>query len=475
MKRIFAILLSLCLFFPTLACTIRPFATVPAPLHMDSMLAEAQKPPESGAQGLAAQYGIPETYTFSGKGSSWPYLSVTADALVVIPAVDRIPVVRVSAAEFSQAQVDVLWRELVGDTEMWKIADAYGASRVALVYERINDDREVASQWLLLPHEALEWLEEVLANYANATQNDESVRSYGQLEEALGDGCPMRQEDNRAKLPTYQALYAYDRDYPHGMYIRVENDSVYEDAKQANYFRPSRDASFYYGRNSEQHWGGFMGFSGSGLYLLQSVDAQTELGSVALAKVGISPAEAFGMAQAFLDAACNGMAIESAHFSASVGTYTFMCAREVGGVLVSHTAQRSFRGTRENFNASWGYEHLQLELTRDGICHVEWFAPLTVHETVIADAKLLPFSEIQAIFEQMVFVKYASSYTEGIRIDRVELSLQRIADQGSYESGLLVPVWNFYEKDRSVFYTNGNHSILCINAIDGTIINPQEG
>jgi hypothetical protein len=66
-------------------------------------------------------------------------------------------------------------------------------------------------------------------------------------------------------------------------------------------------------------------------------------------------------------------------------------------------------------------------------------------------------------------------------INRVTLSLHRIIEQNSNESGLLVPVWSFYGKlvtdpDDPVFRSEIlGVSFLTINAIDGSIIDLYKG
>lgn len=87
----------------------------------------------------------------------------------------------------------------------------------------------------------------------------------------------------------------------------------------------------------------------------------------------------------------------------------------------------------------------------------------------------------------MMLVKYeaqAEYSKEDIEISRVTLSLHRIIEQNSNESGLLVPAWNFYGKQISTLndpdgYSEPietlNQSFLTINAIDGSIIDISKG
>jgi hypothetical protein len=68
-------------------------------------------------------------------------------------------------------------------------------------------------------------------------------------------------------------------------------------------------------------------------------------------------------------------------------------------------------------------------------------------------------------------------------INRVTLSLHRIIEQDSNESGLLVPAWNFYGK-QTIDPMDGSptgafdklgESFLTINAIDGSVIDTFKG
>lgn len=66
-------------------------------------------------------------------------------------------------------------------------------------------------------------------------------------------------------------------------------------------------------------------------------------------------------------------------------------------------------------------------------------------------------------------------------LTEVRLSLRRIAEQNSVESGLIVPVWDFYAtvriaaKDGRVAYQESSDPILTVNAIDGSVIDIAKG
>ncbi len=71
-----------------------------------------------------------------------------------------------------------------------------------------------------------------------------------------------------------------------------------------------------------------------------------------------------------------------------------------------------------------------------------------------------------------------------IEISQVFLGLQRIAEQDSVDSGLLVPIWSFfgtlrYELSDGTIETYDSlvqaNPLLVINAIDGTMVDPIKG
>lgn len=96
----------------------------------------------------------------------------------------------------------------------------------------------------------------------------------------------------------------------------------------------------------------------------------------------------------------------------------------------------------------------------------------------------MTYSDIQDIFDKMMFIIYEfqAQGAKSLRLDisGVKLETMRIVEQDAGKSGLLVPVWNFYGT-RTLEYNDGadnttsNIILLCINAIDGSIIDIQKG
>ena len=54
-----------------------------------------------------------------------------------------------------------------------------------------------------------------------------------------------------------------------------------------------------------------------------------------------------------------------------------------------------------------------------------------------------------------------------IEIERIELGLMRVLEPDSLDTGVVVPVWDFYGKSGETYIT--------INAVDGSIIDRRVG
>ena len=147
----------------------------------------------------------------------------------------------------------------------------------------------------------------------------------------------------------------------------------------------------------------------------------------------------------------------------------------------------SFAGELDN-SAEWLYEQFDLVMNNNGIVYLSWKAPLEVTKVVVDDCTLLPFTEIESIFERMMKIQYEpiiSLYqydSARYQVTDIRLSLLRIAKKDSISSGLFVPTWNFFgtgaytRAGETMPVNDGNKQLLLsINAVDGTLMNPLQG
>jgi hypothetical protein len=198
----------------------------------------------------------------------------------------------------------------------------------------------------------------------------------------------------------------------------------------------------------------------------------------------------------------DGIYAEANHYALAV-----QCQRTYENVPIATDVASALAGN-ELYTCPWKQESLWIVLDQDGFVSFDWLSPIATGRTRAETTKLMPFSEIREIAEKMFRVLYLQ-YTdpqnvniEHIEIDlnvsHVDLELMRVREQDKTEAkqGLLIPAWVFYgtimkttyEKDGSSstiyshynlnsgnMYYEGDVIVLCINAIDGSIIDPMLG
>ncbi len=132
----------------------------------------------------------------------------------------------------------------------------------------------------------------------------------------------------------------------------------------------------------------------------------------------------------------------------------------------------------------WGPEYMQITTYEGEIYDIYWYNSSKIKEVENENVKLLPWAEVQEIFEQQIDFMLTPAMghrkEEGqriyfpqptdITIDRIHLGLTKVLVQDTDEYRL-IPTWNFFGTDNSpndvVHYEK---CYLTINAIDGSII-----
>ena len=134
----------------------------------------------------------------------------------------------------------------------------------------------------------------------------------------------------------------------------------------------------------------------------------------------------------------------------------------------------------------WESEAVAIAVNDSGIVGFYYLSPLSIDKTVVKQSKIKSFREIKDTFEQMVLVENAVESSEGeknqtinINVTDVRLAYTRISEKDSFDTGLVIPVWDFEGTIEDELYAvtgekrTGN--ILSINAIDGSVINRELG
>ena len=173
--------------------------------------------------------------------------------------------------------------------------------------------------------------------------------------------------------------------------------------------------------------------------------------------------------------------------------YELLFTRQVAGVNVTYNDVKSSGGSiyrdTPDYTPSWGYEYIKIFVDDAGVFAMEFSHPHEVTEIVTERAEILPLEEAVASFERMIGYQYAA-YETGQRelcddaylcIDEIRLGLTRIAEKNAQQQGYLVPSWTFFGHYKlSDFWPDGEghhgtEAILIVNALDGSIIDPDRG
>ena len=163
--------------------------------------------------------------------------------------------------------------------------------------------------------------------------------------------------------------------------------------------------------------------------------------------------------------------------------YIFRYMRYVDGAFVTFDIKSKHE---EGWNGGdyvkkdWPTECVEIRVNDLGIVGFDYNAPLEVTETIVDQSNMKTFDEIKAAFEKMVLITNAKSDSEldsgvTVEIHRVVLGYARISEADSYDTGLLVPVWDIQGKVTDEYGNESVGSIMTINTIDGSIIDRSLG
>lgn len=138
----------------------------------------------------------------------------------------------------------------------------------------------------------------------------------------------------------------------------------------------------------------------------------------------------------------------------------------------------------DSYRYMWPREQISVTVNDNGILRFDWQAPLSVTEVVSESCPLLPFSEIEQIAKQQLNRLAAQPHYKNstLTVRSFTLGLVRIAEPYQMDRALLTPVWCLFGEwkqdgsdDPYLASDDVARPILEINAIDGSIIDPEKG
>lgn len=405
--------------------------------------------------------------------------TILAHAAVRLPETDAIPMITVKAGSFSQELINGLWDLLIGDKSMYKPRTEADRTKTELEQailtlqgdmERIEQN-EYYEENKALREAELAHLREL---YSTAPDAYEPMIATSEIDQYADSGNPSRR---------FVGVDATDNA---GTVFRVSNESWYEALGKGGI----QNSSFVY------HTPGYNGIV-HGKASTKEVKENDTLDNAEYTGLSMQPKQAAEIVRQFVSELNVPMRVEQMELydnaatggdtaqSAADWCYRIACQRMVEQYACAAIFGYSGTpGSDSEFGSAWIYERLVFLVNDRGIVYAEWTSPLEIGDIKVDSCKLLPFHEIQPIFEKMMRViwQYQSQDYQNLtcNITEARLELMRVFEQGSAENGLLIPVWNFYGTQQRTF-TDGETDetipgiMLSINAVDGSIIDRALG
>lgn len=164
--------------------------------------------------------------------------------------------------------------------------------------------------------------------------------------------------------------------------------------------------------------------------------------------------------------------------------YGFKYTRELNGVPVNADIAR---GVGDGSAYTAGTESIWISVNDAGVCWLQYRNPTQRGEVVAENAALLPFKDIQDIFEKvsMLSIQHLELYDTLVEnvmdIREIRFGYMAVKQSESIGGYRYIPVWDFYGVDwplyeNATFYPEDfNEPVFTINAIDGTVIDRNMG
>jgi len=449
--------------------------------------------PESGTR-------ITGTYTHG----SLP-ITIKVDALVNTQDGKTMPAAKVTPHQFTQAEVDAVYDCFVGDAHFFRIPEGQKWDALEAINVRTCELQLAAAE--ASGDYTQEQLNRMQGNLSDARREYLAAQPASAFP-AVGHTLSAENLTVSGGAVTGAVFGYFERD---GMAYRLE---VFNEASGLDSTMALQRYSIY---DLDESCGELPGAADA--EYLEEGESLSELSyedALAEARQAASAFEARGMAVAHAEAVQYPKDTLTSY-------YTFIFTHEVKGVPCLYNTTGI--ANDEGYSDVWGYEQLIVKVDAYGLRSVRWIAPCDVTEQLADSTAMIAFADVMDCFSKMVFIK--NSYLEGlldaslaiaedgapydndaggpvapadgdryevdsvvVHVNRIDLGLMRVQSGNEY---LLIPVWDFYgceelltadgqdihklswEQSNTGEYVPAETCLLTVNAIDGSIIDREQG
>lgn len=427
-------------------------------------------------------------------------VTAVADAEISIPQTDSVSVYGVRCASFTQELTDAVRRELMGNA---KIYDG-GALKIRTKAD-ITVELEMLERELLsfdngeYPSETVSRIEQCREEYENAPDvvDIEKYPSDGNLSSPstlLESGELSEYYSWAASLnPEGEILYAVT-DGADGNYsvFYVQNCPAYGNKLvfRTNHVSWESHDGVIAGMTSFETTDQYESFPENFLVDGTYYSSEPNLACANEREPTITVEEAKRISEEFLTKfgfadfvfSEGGLYSEPLRLDSAEGYYygTYYILRYmrcIDGIMLTQPS-----GTKTDFGSEngvgkrmWSAECIEFRVNDEGIVGLDINAPLEITEKVSDNPNLESLDSVCATVEKLLPITVASDYcNKNIVIDSVSLCNSRISEEDSFDTGIIIPVWDItgvceYISDGYVF-RKSKESLMVINAMDGSVI-----
>lgn len=494
MKKIFILFLTIIITLAFLtACQNTPEKPVVIQKDLEQMIEKAQTTPE-----ISQPAELPEHFTDEITDDA-KNVTVKIDAAVLLPKANAIPVLRVEKGEITQEITDILIDKLVHG-QLYK-SDADGQfdktsiqDQILLLQSKLADgqvsDRQTVQN---LIGELQQKYELAPADPVPISGQFENGFGYntltGKLQENEKVQCVSGTTHSDAGYETFY-IWKHENSPQNSCvkYVREPNAAVGYSTGIGSYI--TREEA-YDPASTVMNKGELSNFTVDQINSIPDINLTREQAEEQVAAVisalgqdylGLYSAEkVYGGSY---DGLLNAYGISNPLRCVWRLRYT----RFVSGVGITYTSEQCGASEDDMQAAPWSYEDMVFYIDDTGIVGFDWSAPYKTADIAVENANVKSFDDVMNVLEKMLTVKYARQ--DGGRVEfeitGIRFGLTRITEQNKRDSGLLIPVWDFFGK-YTQYIDQGNgktmecvmdepyRSLLTINAIDGSIIDRSLG
>lgn len=497
------------------ACQENPDSSIVKNKDLDNMISQAQDG-ENGSANVGELAGEYDTWKTAFQDESL-HVSVNVDAKVEIPKSTQMSVFRVKQKKIEQTVLDKVKKELVQEEPLYD-------GSVLSVQTRKDIEKKIQAE-----KNELENLKAKKSEYDEESYQiyrDEAQARIDELQE-LFENAPTQVQwkdfPSDGKIQSVESLYKKDKNngfYAWAYELNASGDIYYgvTDGKNEKYtavyaqnnenygncLRYSRDRHTYANVQSAA----VQGICNSGMWRIdkeisegdvkmdvraEDLEAYTDVSATMTEEQAKEKADALLKSFGFTDFQYyqGGLYGEIlAEEPDSNGKFKYRKVfylkylRNIDGIFVNNEGGSKFTDGWQGdsyVKKEWGGESIEITVNDDGVAGFCYSFPMEITEAVVDQSNMKPFEEIKDIFKEMAPVVNAtqdSEETVSINVDRIILRYTRVSEQDSFDSGLLVPVWDFMGSRTDTYGERTEEKDTCImtiNAIDGSIIDKRLG